>query len=170
MSGVGISGKNYTYSGGLTIPKCADPTDHSGSVVNPVDMVGSISGGSTTPFDIIYPEALVCGKASGEIQLPTERLSTSGATRVDYLVKVGNSTQVIGEVNIEVEGPRRVSIDSSLLPSGSYPLSVIVTNKDNTQKQMDLGKVIFFDTEAPLAQLILPASLTFPLKIEPLQT
>lgn len=158
MSGAGISGKNYTYSGGLTIPKCTDPTDHSGSVVNPVDMLGSIAGGSTTPFDIIYPEALACGKASGEIQLPTERLSIAGATRVDYLVKVGNSTQVIGEVNIEVEGPRRVSIDSSLLPSGSYPLSVIVTNKDNTQKQTDLGKVIVFDTEAPLAQLILPAS------------
>ncbi|MBI5485404.1 MAG: hypothetical protein HY888_13240, partial [Deltaproteobacteria bacterium] len=110
------------------------------------------------PFGVIYPEALTCGKSSGEILLPTERLSLVGVKKVDYLAKVGSSLQLLGEVDVELEGPRRVSVDSSLLPSGSYPLSVTVTYKDNSQKQLELGKVVIFDTQAPQAQLNLSAT------------
>jgi flagellar hook assembly protein FlgD/Tol biopolymer transport system component/fibronectin type 3 domain-containing protein len=156
MKGVTVSGMLHTYEKRF-IPRCPTYQFVNGSH----DASGSGDGttrGTTKPFEVIYPEALACGKTSGEIQLPTERLPLAGAKRVAYLVKVGNSSQVLGEIDIEFEGLRRLYVDSFLLPSGSYPLSVIVTNKDNTQKQTDLGKAIVFDTEAPQAQLILPAS------------
>jgi flagellar hook assembly protein FlgD len=161
MKGTGLNGGVYTFLNFSLQPlpsECKGDGNVGGSNSGGDNGGGGGGGGSTLAFDVIYPEALACGKTSGGILLPTERLSLAGAKRVDYLVKVGTTQQVIGEVDIEHEGPVRVSVDSSLLPSGSYPLSVIVTNTDNTQKQTDLGKVVVFDTESPQAKLFLPAS------------
>lgn len=157
MTGTGVNGTIRSFSNSLLKPECPELKYRKKFF----DILESNYGGGvdrSLPFDIIYPKALACGGTSSEIVLPTERLSLVGAKRVGYFVKIGSSLHVIAEVNVELEGPQRVSVDSNLLPSGTYPLSIIVTNMDNSQKQMDLGKMIVFDTEAPQAQLVLPSS------------
>ena len=163
MKGIGVSGLLYSFENTVSQPKeCKTIENGDLSIENPLNPIrlqnNGSGGGNVIPFDVIYPDDQVCGQNSHEIQLPTSRLPVVGAKRVSYFVKVGDNLQMIGDVDIEFEGYRNIAVDTSILPEGSYSLSVIITNKDNSQTQMDLGKMVVVDREAPKAQLTLPSS------------
>lgn len=152
MNGVGESGQTYlvskTVGKSCPLPREKEPLDE--PLSGPV-------GTTRQEFNVLYtPKG--CNTLSGEIQLPTELLQLGAVKRIAYLMKVGSVMQLMGEVNVEVEGPRRVFFDTAAYPEGAYPLSIAVTYTDNSQKTIDLSKVVIVDHQAPTAQVSVPAS------------
>jgi len=155
MNGVGESGQTYLVSKAVGT-SCASPPVQEPPDGDDEPLSGPV-GTTRQEFNVLYtPKG--CNTLSGEIQLPTELLQLGAVKRIAYLMKVGSVMQLMGEVNVEVEGPRRVFFDTAAYPEGAYPLSIAVTYTDNSQKTIDLSKVVIVDHQAPTAQVSVPAS------------